>query len=187
MEEEIISLASAITIKDSPFYKNEVIRPFIDAFLLKPDLVKNDKRCVLLNQYIFGEYLIEQLEKYPKYISNHVNIFIGYRFLSRKYRPFFLTLSKYDDTNYEITGYSTLMDDDLIGRPYYQVYKILPNFKNWNFSLSISGDELKDVPKKIKFRKSASEWHDVRSIYESLEEISKKTKRKNDKILEKMN
>lgn len=184
MEEEITSLASAITIKDSPFYKNEVIRPFIDAFLLKPDLVKNDKRCVLLNQYIFGEYEIEQLEKYPKYISSHVNIFIGYRFLSRKYRPFFLTLSKYDDTNFEITGYSTLMDDDLIGRRYYQIYKVLPAFKNWNFSLSISGDELKGVSQ---FRRSSAEWHDVRTIYESLEKIAEKTKRKNDKILEKMN
>jgi hypothetical protein len=184
MKEEITSLASSITIKDSPFYKNEIIRPFIDAFFLNPDLVKNDKRCVLLNQYIFGEYEIGQLEGCLKYISRHVNIFIGYRFLSRKYRPFFLTLSKYDDTNFEITGYSTLMDDDLIERRYYQIYKVLPAFKNWNFKLSIAGDELKGVSR---FRKSYSKWHTIRSIYESLEEIAKKTKRKNDKILEKMN
>lgn len=184
MEEEITNLASAITIKDSPFYKNEVIRPFIDAFFLKPNLVKNDERCVLLNQYIFGEHEIEQLEKYPKYVTSHVNVFIGYRFLSRKYRPFFLTLSKYDDTNFEITGYSTLMDNDLIGRKYYQIYKVLPPFKNWNFRLSISGDEFKGVSQ---FRKSRFERHDMRSIYESLEEIAKKTKRKNNKILEKMN
>ena len=185
MKEEITSLASAITIKDSPFYKNEIIRPFIDAFFLKPDLVKNDKRCVLLNQYIFGEYEIGQLERYLKYISRHVNIFIGYRFLSRKYRPFFLTLSKHDDTNFEITGYSTLMDDDLIGRRYYQIYKVLPAFKNWNFNLSIAGDEFKGNISQ--FRKSDSKWYAVRSIHESLEEIAKKTKRKNDKILEKMN
>lgn len=180
MKEEITSLASAITIKESPFYKNEVIRPFIDAFFLKPNLVKNDKRCVLLNQYIFGEYEIEQLEKYPKYVTSHVNIFIGYRFLSRKYQPFFLTLSKYDDSNFEITGYSTLMDDDLTGRPYYQVYKVLPAFRNWNFSLSISGEE----EPKISKRKSPNEF---RSIYESLQSISEKTKMKNDKLLNKMN
>jgi hypothetical protein len=76
------------------------------------------------------------------------------------------------------------MDDDLIGRRYYQTYKILPSFKNWNFNLSIAGDELKRVSQ---FKKSASKWHEMRSIYESLEEIAKKTKRKNDKILEKMN
>lgn len=173
------SIASSITIKESPFYKNEIIRPFIDAFLLKPELVKGDKRCHLLNQYIFGDHHIEQLKKYPTYGSSHVDIFIGYRFLSRKYRPFFLSLSKYDKKEFEITGYSTLMDEDLISRPYYSRYEILPTFTNWNFDLKISGEGMK-------FHQVIPKDQLKNSIYESLKKIAKKTQKRNETIMEKM-
>lgn len=175
----ITILASNITIKESPFYKNEIIRPFMDAFFLKPELVKDDKRCHLLNQYIFGDYQIEQLKKYPTYVLSHVDIFIGYRFLFRKYRPFFLTLSKYDKREFEITGYSTLMDEDLTSRPYYSRYEVLPTFTDWNFDLKISG--YKESPPR-----SVSKNQLKDSIYESLVKIANKTQRKNEMIMKKM-
>lgn len=164
-------LTNSITIKESPFYNIEdgLLRPFIDAYFLKPDLVKDDQRCVLLKRYSFGQIISSPLSKY---LEKNVDLFIGYRFLSRKYRPFYLSLSKYDDTHFEITGFSTLMDDDLI-KPWYLNYITHPDFTNWNFELNVSRNEDRYLPMKNR----------IDSIYKSLTKIAEKTKCKNEKII----
>lgn len=136
----IENLSTSISIQESPFYKNEVLRPFIDAFLLKPDLVKNDDRCQLFGKYKFGDYAVGELTKYPSYAIRHFDLFIGYRFLSRLYRPFFLSMTEHDGNEFEITGFSTVMTDDF-NKDYYKSFKKLPEFTSWKFELTVSADQ----------------------------------------------
>lgn len=168
----IDTIGTLVSIQNSPFYKNEIIRPFIDAYLIKPDLVKEDDRFQLFKKYLFGvnsKLNLTNDELY--YFNNHFDIFIGYRFLSKKYHPFFLSIREISDQEFEVTGYSTFMDDDL-DRDYYKFYQILPNFKSTSFSLHLTKDS---------YHSQTFSGLDM-SLYESLSEMSKKTEKRN-KIL----
>lgn len=130
MNIELIS--KSITVKNSPFYKISSLKPFIDAYFLKPELVKDDERFKLLNRYLFGPYECSNEAKPEHYF----HIFIGYRFLKRKYRPLFLTLSKYYPNEYHISGYSTMLDEGELESMYWSTYKVLPGWKDWNFTVT---------------------------------------------------
>lgn len=169
-------LSTSISIQDSPFYKNEVLKPFIDAYLLKPDLVKNDERCQLFGKYKFGDYAIGELTKYPSYAVKHFDMFIGYRFLSRFYRPFFLSMTDHDKDEFEITGFSTIMTDDF-NKDYYKSFKKLPEFTNWKFEITVSADVHPAPWLKTKRRDGLAD-----SILVNLVRIAEKTLKRNEVI-----
>lgn len=162
-------ISNLITIKNSPFYKSEILRPFIDAYTLKPNIVGDDKRCVLLNKYKFGSEALSFIEEPNNYNRSHFDIFIGYRFLNRKYRPFYLSISKHDEKEFEICGFSTIMDNDF-KRDYYETFTMLPNFIDWNFNLILCNDTI-------------TGGRD--SLFNNLKKISEKTLKKNMKLAKK--
>lgn len=156
----IKNISNILLIKNSLIYQNDLIRPFVDAFFLNPS---KDSRFQLFKKYFFAKE--DFLKENASYVQKNFYVFVGYRFLKRKYRPMFLSFSEDNKDEYQITGFSTLINSD----PLFNCYITLDGFDNLNFKITCMRNLFDD------------------SLYDNLTQISKETEKHNEAVRRKIN
>ena len=145
----ILDISTTISLKECPFYKEDMFKCFIDTYFKNKDKVEKEldetRKFELMGKYQFGTHRKEPMD------PDHFYIFIGYRFLKKdkKFYPFFISVADITDEKdgdtggreYVVNGFMTL-DDESMTKPYFQNYKRIENFKNWNFTFSVLDTEL---------------------------------------------
>lgn len=131
-------LSRKIFINCNSFYKNEIFRPFIDAYLLNENMYKYN----LFNVYIFGKQNI--ITNNLKYSSYSGEMFIGLNLFEKELVPLFLQVL-IDNDSLEITGFSNLFKTDQ-EKEYFKNYCILKDLSKFNLDVTIYNSYSRDIP-----------------------------------------
>ena len=108
----IRTLGTKISLNSSPFYKEDVLKPFINAYIyLKP----NDS-YILLGKYNIGHKFETSMPYRASMGVDEFFVFLGYVFQGLRFHPFFLQLAglrKHDPMKYTIIGYAIEDSDEM--------------------------------------------------------------------------
>ena len=150
----IIDISNVISLKECPFYKDPLFTPIVDSYLQNKEATNyRGDEFELMGRYEFG------INAEHRYDKDHFYLFIGFRYLSKNetnkkhFYPFFISMEKRvndeDDEYYSVDGFMTL-EEEHCKHPYFNEYRKLDGFKNWNgVKFELYDQELVDNFKKI--------------------------------------